>query len=72
VPPVGCSTSPIIRLTDGSTPINLTISAATNDSGAITQNYAAGATLTVSVQTAAAGCSTSPGDLNFIIQSRTQ
>lgn len=72
VAPAGCSTSAIVRVTDGSTPINLTINAATNDSGAITQNYAAGATLTVGVTTAAAGCTTSPGDLNVSIQSRMQ
>lgn len=72
VVPAGCSTSAIVRVTDGSTPINLTVNAATNDSGAITQNYAAGATLTVSVQTAAAGCTTSPGDLNLSLQSRMQ
>lgn len=72
VAPAGCSTSAIVRVTDGSTPINLTINAATNDSGVITQNYSAGATLTVAVQTAAAGCTTSPGDLNVSIQSRMQ
>lgn len=72
VVPAGCSTSAIVRVTDGSTPINLTINAATNDSGAITQNYAAGATLSVSIQTAAAGCTTSPGDLNLSLTSRMQ
>src|SRR5579863_2558550 len=70
--PSGCSTNAVIRLTDGTTPVNVTIAAAANDSGAITQNYAAGATLTVSVQTAAAGCSTSPADANAIIQYRMQ
>ena len=39
-----------MRITDGTTPVNLTITAAANDSGAITQSYAAGATLTLSVQ----------------------
>lgn len=72
VVPAGCSTSAVVRVTDGITPINLTINAATNDSGAVSQNYAAGATLTVSVQTAASGCTTSPGDLNVSIQSRMQ
>lgn len=72
VAPAGCGTSAIVRLSDGSSNVNLTVNAATNDSGAISQNYAAGATLTVSVQTAAAGCTTAPGDLNVSIQSRTQ
>ena len=70
--PSGCTTNAIVRLTDGTTPVNVTISAAANDSGAITQNYAAGSSLTVGVQTAAAGCTTSPSDVNVIVQYRMQ
>lgn len=70
--PAGCTTNAVVRLTDGTTPVNVTISAAANDSGAITQNYAAGTPLTVSVQTAAAGCSTSPADGNVTVQYRMQ
>ena len=70
--PSGCSTNAIVRLTDGTTPINVTISAAANDSGAITQNYSAGASLTVSVQTAASGCTTSPADVNALVQYKMQ
>lgn len=44
---------------------NVTVSAA-NDSGAITQNYSASASLTVSVQIAASGCTTSPADVNAL------
>jgi hypothetical protein len=70
--PSGCTTNAIVRLTDGTTPVNVAISAAANDSGAITQNYAAGASLTIAVQTAAAGCATSPADANVIVQYRMQ
>jgi len=70
--PAGCSTSAVVRLTDGTTPINVTVAAAANDSGSIAQNYAAAAALTVAVQTAASGCSTSPADVNVIIQYRMQ
>ncbi len=70
--PSGCSTNAVVRLTDGTNPVNVTISAAANDSGSISQNYAAGATLTLSVQTAAAGCGTSPADANVTIQYRMQ
>jgi len=70
--PAGCATNAIVRLTDGTTPVNVTVSAAANDSGAITQNYAAGSSLTVGVQTAAAGCTTSPADVNVIVQYRMQ
>jgi len=59
-------------LTDGTSPVNVTIAAAANDSGSIAQNYAAGATITVSVQTAAAGCTTSPADANVVVQYRMQ
>ena len=57
---------------NGSTPVNVTISAAANDSGAIAQNYAAGASLTIAVQIAAAGCGTSPADANVVVQYRMQ
>lgn len=70
--PAGCTTNAIVRLTDGTSPVNVTIAAAANDSGSITQNYAAGATLTISVQTAAGGCTTSPADANVVVQYRMQ
>jgi len=70
--PSGCTTNAIVRLTDGTSPVSLTISAAANDSGPITQNYAAAASLTFSVQTAAAGCTTSPADANVVVQYRMQ
>jgi len=70
--PAGCTTNAVVRLTDGTTPVNVTIAAAANDSGAITQNYAGGAALTLSVQTAAAGCTTTPADANVTIQYRMQ
>jgi hypothetical protein len=70
--PAGCSTNAVVRLTDGTSPVNVTVAAAANDSGPITQAYAAGASLTVAVQTAAAGCTTSPADANVVVQYRMQ
>lgn len=70
--PSGCATNAVVRLTDGTTPVNVTVSAAANDSGAIAQNYAAGASITLGVQTAAAGCTTSPGDANVVVQYKMQ
>src|ERR1700676_3365646 len=70
--PVSCSPNAIVRLTNGTVPVNLTITAAANDTGAITQNYAAGSVLTLSVQVAAAGCASSPADVNVTIQYRMQ
>jgi hypothetical protein len=70
--PAGCTTNAVVRVTDGTSPVNLALAAAANDSGAITQNYAAGATIAISVQTAAAGCTTSPADVNVVVQYRMQ
>ncbi len=70
--PAGCTTNAVVRLTDGTTPVNVPLTAGSNDSGAIAQNYAAGAAITVSVQTAAAGCTTSPADANVVVQYRMQ
>jgi hypothetical protein len=70
--PAGCATNAVVRLTDGTTPVNITISGAANDSGSISQNYAAGAALQLVVQTAAAGCTTSPADANVVVQYRMQ
>jgi hypothetical protein len=70
--PAGCSTNAVVRLTDGTTPVNVTISGAANDSGSISQNYAAGAALQLVVQTAAAGCTTSPADANVVVQYKMQ
>ena len=70
--PAGCTTNAVVRLTDGTSPVNVTISAAANDSGSILQNYAAGAALQISVQTAAAGCATAPADANVVVQYRMQ
>lgn len=70
--PEGCSTNAVVRLTDGTTPVNVTVSGTANDSGSISQNYAAGAALQFLVQTAAAGCTTSPADANVVVQYRMQ
>jgi len=70
--PVGCGSNAVVRLTDGTTSVNLTILGAANDTGSISQNYAAGASLQLVVQTAAAGCATSPADANVVVQYRMQ
>lgn len=70
--PAGCSTNAVVRLSDGTTNQDVAITAAANDSGVITKNYAAGAALTVAVQTAASGCTTAPADANIVVQYRMQ
>ena len=70
--PSGCTTNAVVRLSDGTTTQDVAISAAANDSGSITKNYSAGAVLTLSVQTAAAGCATAPADANAVVQYRMQ
>jgi len=70
--PATCATNAIVQLTDGTNPQNVAVSAAANDTGSISQDYAAAAALTVAVQTAASGCATNPGDANVIVQYRMQ
>jgi hypothetical protein len=70
--PVGCATPAVVQLTDGTTPINVIISAATNDSGPLTQDYAQNAVMQVRVSTGAVGCEVMPSDANVNIQYRMQ
>lgn len=72
VAPSGCSTPPVVRVSDGTNNLNLTLSAAANDSGAVSQNFASGALLTIATQTAALGCTTYPGDANVQVQYKMQ
>jgi len=72
VAPSGCSQNAVIRLTDGSANQDVAISGSSNDSGGIAQNYVSGAALTISVQTPASGCATSPGDAQVVVQYRNQ
>jgi hypothetical protein len=72
VAPSACSVAPVIRISDGTNNVNLTISAAANDSGAISQNFAAASVITISTSTAASGCAVSPGDANVQVQYKSQ
>lgn len=67
--PVGCSPNAVIRIGDGVTNWDTTITAAANG-GPSGQSWGL-TTLTVSVLTAAAGCGTSPADANLIMEYRT-
>ncbi len=70
--PAGCTTNAVVQLTDGASPLGLAIAAAAADSGPISQNYSAGASLALSVSTAAAGCTINPANLTIIVQYRMQ
>lgn len=67
--PVGCSPNAVIRIGDGVTNWDTTITAAAN--GGPSGQFWGLTTLTVSVLTAAAGCGTSPADANLIMEYRT-
>jgi len=72
--PAGCTTPPTIGMTDGTTvspAVSLVNSASFDDSGAITQNYAAGATLGI-VQTAGTGCTNQGAGFNVLVQYQMQ
>jgi len=67
-PPAECFTNAVVQIASGSNVVKLAVSAAANDSGAVSQNLAAGVPLTVSVQTAASGCAKAPADANVTLQ----
>lgn len=66
--PVACTTSAVLQVSDGTKAQNLTISAATNDSGPLSLNFAAGVPITVKVATAALKCKPAPSDVNVVVQ----
>jgi hypothetical protein len=71
--PAGCTTFPVVQITDGTTPINVTLnSAGVAQSVTGGQNYAANATLQVKVSTAGAGCTTNAADVNVTVQYKMQ
>jgi len=70
--PSGCSTNAVVQLAQGATTQNLTISAAANDSGAISVNLSAGTAVTLGVSTAAAGCTTNPADVTAVVEYKMQ
>jgi hypothetical protein len=71
--PAGCTTFPVVQITDGTTPINVTLnSAGVAQSVAGGQNYAVNATLLVKVSTAGAGCTTNAADVNVTVQYKMQ
>lgn len=66
--PAACTTSAVLQVGDGTTTQNLTISAATNDSGPLSLNFAAGVPITLKVGTAAFRCKPAPSDVNVVVQ----
>ena len=71
-PPDTCATNAVITVTDGRNEQALVVSAAANDSGTLSQNFAAGTPLTVHVSTPAAGCSAVPATANVVVQYHVQ
>lgn len=68
--PSGCSTNAVVQVTDGTNAVKLAVTSAANDSGAVSQTYTAGTPLTISVLTAASGCTMAPADANVTLQYR--
>jgi probable HAF family extracellular repeat protein len=68
--PTGCNTNAVVQLSDG-TPegvTQLTLTAAANDSGVLSVDYPAGASLLVGVSARAVGCGMRPADANVLVQ----
>lgn len=66
--PAGCSTNAVVRLTDGTTAKTVTITAAANDGGVISQAYTSGSVMQIGVSIAGVGCATAPADVNVNIE----
>jgi len=71
---VGCTTEPIVTVSNGTATQTLTIAngSATSDTGAIAVNFAAGTQITAQMTTAAAGCGTNPAQMNLTIAYQMQ
>jgi len=71
VPPSNCRTEAVIQISDGTTSHTLTITGAANDSGALSLNYAAGDSVTLSISTPAQ-CLVAPLVGNVLVQYQNQ
>jgi hypothetical protein len=68
-----CSVFPVVQVTDGVTPINLTATATFSaDSGVISQNYAAASTIQIKLSTAQTCSVGSFSNANVIVQYKMQ
>lgn len=61
-----CTTPPRLRVSNGGTSVDLSISAAANDSGSISTDFAAG--VVIGVSTVVGACTVLPADVNVIVQ----
>jgi hypothetical protein len=69
--PVTCAPNAVIRVTDATNNLDTTLNAATVTNNS-SQAFAASVAIQVKVQTAAAGCGTSPADVNVTVQYKMQ
>jgi hypothetical protein len=70
----GCTTQSTVSVTDGTSSVTLTTANGTAiyDSGAVSQNFAAAASLDIKIATPASGCTTAPQNANINVQYRMQ
>jgi hypothetical protein len=70
--PAGCTTLQTVRVTDGTTPIAISLAnGGTTDDATFAQGYAGGAALTMTL-TAGAGCTTAASNVNATVQYKMQ
>lgn len=76
MPPSGCTTTgtPIVRISDGTVggTYNFTLTAAANDTGAISVSYLGGSTITLSINRASNCTGNSPQNANIVVQYHAQ
>jgi hypothetical protein len=66
--PTGCTQNAVLQITDGTTAQDLTITAASSGTGAVSVSYPAGDLIHISLVTPARGCTTVPANANVAVQ----
>jgi hypothetical protein len=66
--PTGCTQNAVLRITDGTTTQDLTITGASSGTGAVSVNYTAGDAIRIRLVTPASGCAAVPANANVAVQ----
>jgi len=72
VAPLTCTPNAQISVTDLTNAVTVTVTTNDNDSGTVSQAYAAGAPIYIGFTTYAASCGISPANANITVQYRMQ
>jgi hypothetical protein len=70
--PSACGTGAVIRVSNGTSQVDLPIAAAANDTGTVAHAFAAGIPITIALSQGASGCAVMPANGNIVVQYRMQ